>query len=79
MTRDSFHMAERIIGASRHSIQLKADDGGVIFCSNKVFGLIMSNPEIEFRVVTLREHEDPRTGRWFPETRWIEAYVPTRF
>ena len=77
--RDSFKMAERIIGASRHSIQLKADDGSVIFCHNKIFGKIMSDPNITFDIVTVRGHEDPRTGRIFPETRWIMAYLPTRF
>jgi len=77
-TRDSFKLMGRIIGASRHSVHIKADDGGVIFCSNRVFGILVSNPHISFEIVTVPSHEDHRTGRLFPETRWIQAYIPTR-
>lgn len=78
-TRDNFNLMGRIIGASRHSIHIKADDGGVIFCSNKIFNKLVVYPNISFDIVTVPEHEDRRTGRFFPETRWIQAYVPTRF
>ena len=78
-TRDSFNLMGRIVGASRHSIHIKADDGGIIFCSNKIFGRLASDPGISFDIVTVPEHEDFRTGRFFPETRWIQAYIPTRF
>lgn len=78
-TRDSFHMSDRITGACRHSIVLKGDDGEAIFCHNKVFGQIMSDPHIQFDIVTVPCHEDCRTGRLFPETKWIMAYLPTRF
>lgn len=77
--RDSFKVLDRIIGASRHSIQLKGDNGEVIFCHNRVFGRIISDPSLSFHIVTVRAHEDPRTGRFFPETKWVEAFIPTRF
>lgn len=76
--RDSFKMKDRIVGASRHSIQLKGDDGEKIFCSNRIFGQIMSNPNIMFDVEIVPGHEDLRSGRFFPETKWIRAYLPTR-
>lgn len=77
-TRDSFRMRDRIIGASRHSIQLEGDCGEIVFCSNKIFGQIMRNPNICFDIETVPAHEDHRTGRYFPETNWIVAYIPTR-
>ena len=78
-TRDSFKITDRIIGASRHSIKLKDDDGDVIFCHNRVFGMIMSNPHIQFDIQVVPERFDERRGRLFPETKWIRAYLPTRF
>lgn len=78
-TRDSFNLMGRIIGASRHSIHIKDDNGGVIFCSNKIFDKLVNNPNISFDIVTVSDHKDHRTGEWFPETRWIQAYIPTRF
>lgn len=78
-TRDSFNLMGRIIGASRHSIHIKDDNGGVIFCSNKVFGILATNPNVNFDIEIVRAHEDHRTGRYFPETCWIRAYIPTRF
>ena len=80
--RDSFHMRERICGATKHSIILKDDNGGYIYCTNSLFNKIMQNPTLEFCVMTLPEHASrDRFGneRWFSDSRWIEAFVPTRF
>ena len=77
--RNSFRLRDRIIGASRHSVQIEGDEGEVIFCSNKAFNAIIKDPDIPFRIVTVPEHEDPRTGRFYPATKWIEAFIPTRF
>ena len=78
-TSESFRLKNRIVGASRHSIQLKGDHGEIIFCSNKIFNMIMRNPSIQFGIVTITEHEDPRTGKFYPTTSWIQAYIPMRF
>ncbi len=75
----SFRLRDRIIGASRHSIQIEGDNGETIFCSNKVFNALVKDPDIPFRIVTIPEHEDHRIGRFYPTTKWIEAYIPTRF
>ena len=76
--RDSFNIRERIQGAARGSIILKGDDGEVIYCNNKVFNRIMQDPNVSFEIETVREHTDPRTGRWYPETKWVAIYVKTR-
>lgn len=75
----SFKLKERVIGASRHSIQIEGDHGETIFCSNKVFNELVKNPDIQFDIVTVGEHHDHRTGRFYPTTSWIQAYIPTRF
>ena len=49
------------------------------YCIIKVFNKLLTNPDIQFGVVIVPEHEDPRTGRFYPATKWIEAYIPTRF
>jgi hypothetical protein len=76
---NSFRLRDRIIGASRHSLQIEGDNGEVIFCSNKVFNAIVKNPDIPFRIVTVAKHEDPRNGNFYPDMKGIEAYIPTRF
>lgn len=80
--RETFRTRERICGAARHSVILKGDNGERIYCSNSLFNKIMQDPTIEFRVVTLQEHESrDRFGndRWFGESKWIEAFLPSRF
>ncbi len=78
-TRETFHLTDRITGASRHSIRLKGNDGEMIFCHNRVFNKIMSDPSIQFNVVVLPEHTDRATGRFYPESKWIVAYIPMRY
>lgn len=77
--RDAFALGYRVIGAGRHSLILRDNSGEIIYCSNKLFNKLMMNPDLTFQVVTVAEHEDTRTGRFYPESKWIEAYIPTRF
>lgn len=77
--RDAVALGRCIIGAGRHSIILRDNNGDVVYCSNKLFNKLLSNPDIRFEVVTVPEHEDPHTGRFYPATKWIQAYIPTRF
>ena len=77
--REAFALGYRVIGAGRHSVILRDNNGDIVFCSNKVFNKLLTNPDIQFGVATVPEHEDPRTGRFYPATKWIEAYIPTRF
>jgi hypothetical protein len=44
-----------------------------------LFNKLMTNPDLTFQVVNVAEHEDPRTGRFYPESKWIQALIPTRF
>lgn len=78
-TRDSFNLVGRIEGATNHAIVLKGDDGEKIYISNRLFNKVVKNPHIEFVVETLPAHEDRMSGRIFPETRWISAFLPSRF
>lgn len=78
-TRDSFNLVNRIEGASAHSIILKGDNGEKIHISNKLFNKIMRNPSIEFVVEVLPAHEDRMNGRFYPESKWISAFLPSRF
>ena len=77
--RDAVALGRRIIGAGRHSVILQDNNGEVVYCSNKLFNKLLLNPDIQFDVVTVPEHEDTRTGRFYPTTKWIQAYIPTRF
>lgn len=77
-TRDSFNIRERIQGAARNSVILKGNDGEAIFCNNKVFNRIMQDPTIFFDIEVVPAHYDNRTGKSYPETKWIAAYVKTR-
>jgi hypothetical protein len=77
--REAFALGYRVIGAGRHSLILRDNSGEVIYCSNKLFHKLMMNPDLTFQVVTVAEHEDPRTGRFYPESKWIQALIPTRF
>ena len=41
----------------------------------------MQDPGLQVRVVTLPAHVSSRMGcsqREYPETKWLEAYLPTR-
>lgn len=77
-TRDSFNIRERIQGATGKSVILKGNDGEAIYCNNKVFNRIMQDPTIVFDIEVVPSHYDNRTGKSYPETKWIAAYVKTR-
>lgn len=77
--REAFALGYRVIGAGRHSLILQDNNGEVVYCSNKLFNKLLLNPDIQFDVVTVPGHEDPRTGRFYPESKWIQAYIPTKF
>ena len=78
-TRDSFNLVGRIEGASNHAIILKGDNGEKIYISNRLFNKIVRNPHIEFVVETVPAYEDRMSGRFYSETKWITAFLPSRF
>ena len=82
MTVADFNLRERIIGAAKHSLILKGDNGEHIFCSNKLFNKLMANPQLEITITTLPEHwTKVREGGevWHEASRWLTAFIPTRF
>lgn len=81
MTVEEFKVRERIHGATKHSVILKGDNGEAIYCANRIFNAIMQDPGLQVRVVTLPAHLTRDTvglEREYPETKWLEAYLPTR-
>jgi hypothetical protein len=82
MTAREFNLRERIIGATKHSLILKGDEGEHIFCSNKLFNKLMMNPELKVTVTSLPEHwtKVPEGGEvWHEASKWLTAFIPTRF
>lgn len=82
MTAFEFNLRERIIGAAKHSIILRGDNGEHIFCSNKLFNKLMMNPQLEITITTFPEHwaEVPEGGKvWHEASKWLAAFIPTRF
>ena len=82
-TRDSFNIRDRIEGATNRCIILKGNNGEKVFCTNKLFNKIMHNPSIEFIIDTLPAHvkRDSFGSKEteFPESKWITAFLPSRF
>ena len=82
MTAREFNLRERIIGATKHSLVLKGDEGERIFCSNKLFNKLMENPQLEVTITTLPEHTTGASfgmEKHFQESKWLAAFIPTRF
>ena len=77
MTAKQFNVLGRVQGATRMCIILKGDDGGTILCNNRIFNHIVRNPELQVRVKKSEPKFNPRTMRDFPETNWLEAFIPT--
>lgn len=75
----TFNLRERIIGTSRCSIILKDDNGGKVYCTNKLFNKLLKDPTIQFFIDKSSMHTDPLTGRFFPEMNWIVALIPTKW
>lgn len=82
MTAQEFNLRERIIGAAKHSLVLKGENGEKIFCSNKLFNKLMLNSQLEITITTLPDHYiKTLNGReiYHRESKWLAAFIPTRF
>lgn len=64
----------KVVGAGRRSLVLQYKDSNKrVFVSTKVYAKLMTvGGEYVLRVRA--EHEDPRTGRFYPETTWMGMY-----
>lgn len=78
MTAREFDVKRRLVGATHSSVILRDDNGDPIFCSNRILNYILDDPDLQVRVKVLGQHKSARTGREYPETKWLEAYIPTR-
>ena len=82
MTALEFNLRERIIGAAKHSLVLKGENGERIFCSNKLFNKLMMNPQLEITITTLPDHwtmDSFGDQKHHEESKWLAAFIPTRF
>lgn len=78
MTAREFDVKRRLVGATRMSVVLRDDNGDPVFCSNRILNHILDNPDLQVRIKEIPEHTSSRTGKMFPTTKWLEAYIPTR-
>lgn len=82
MTVSEFNLRERIIGAAKHSLVLRGDNGEKIFCSNKLFNKLMLDPSLEIVVTTLPDHwirDAFGDQKHYEESKWLAALIPMRF
>ena len=70
----------RIVGSGRRSLIIDlGNTGKMVFCSTKCYAYLVNNQDATFEIQTVPAHEDTRTGRYFSESKWIAACIPTRF
>lgn len=67
-----------VMGSSRRCLVLNIE-GRPTFCSTSNYAYLCMHPNTRWDVIEQAAHEDPRTGKYFPETRWLQVYKPTLF
>lgn len=67
-----------VMGSSRRCLVLNIE-GCPTFCSTSNYAYLCLHPNTRWDVIEQPAHEDPRTGRYFSETRWLQVYKPTLF
>ena len=67
-----------VMGSSRRCLVLNIE-GRPTFCSTSNYAYLCMHPDTRWDVIERSAHEDPRTGRYYPETRWLQVYKPTLF
>jgi hypothetical protein len=67
-----------VIGSSRRCLIINIE-GLPTFCSTSNYAYLCMHPDTRWDVIERAAHEDPRTGKYFIETRWLQVYKPTLF
>lgn len=70
-----------LVGASRKCLILSVD-GERVFCSPRNYERLMNDPNVKWEVVTRMEsHYTLPNGaeRYFPESKWVQVYMPRIF
>ena len=68
----------RVVGAGRRSLVLQNTEGEHFFISTKAYASLMMDHGMYF-IHTRPSHEDPNTGKHYPESKWIGYYKPVLF
>lgn len=67
-----------LVGAGRRSLVLQNRNGEHFFISPKAYASLMVDNGLYF-IQTHPAHEDPITGKYYQESKWIGYYKPVLF
>lgn len=67
-----------VIGSGRNSLIVSTPEGPA-YIRPRAFATLCTNSKMPYRVVTLPERQDPRTGHRFPSALWVEVAQYSRF
>ena len=60
-----------VVGHSRRALVVEVTGHGRCFIGTKNVATLCNDSTAQWKVITQPSHEDPRTGRMFPETKWV--------
>ena len=67
-----------VMGSSRRCLILNIE-GRPTFCSTSNYAYLCQHADTRWDIVIREGHEDLNTGRYYPETFWLQVYKPTLF
>jgi hypothetical protein len=68
-----------VVGSSRRCLIVNVPHEGECFISTKGFVTLCQDPKRPYIITVYPEHADPRTGHYFPQTKWVEVAQYHRF
>lgn len=68
-----------VMGSSRRCLIVNVPHEGECFISTKGFATLCQDPKRPYIVTVQPAHEDPRTGHFFQEAKWVEVAQFSRF
>ena len=68
-----------VVGSGNRSLIVNVPHEGECYISTRGFATLCKDPKRLYIITVCPEHTDPRTGRWFPQTKWIEVAQFSRF
>lgn len=67
-----------VMGSSRRCLILNIE-GRPTYCSTSNYAYLCQHANARWDIVVREGHEDLNTGRYYPETHWLQVYKPTLF
>lgn len=68
-----------VVGSGNRSLIVNVPHEGECYISTRGFATLCKDPKRPYIITVCPEHTDPRTGRRFPQTKWIEVAQFSRF